>query len=149
MAFSPLFTAVEKKNDKLLAALLKADFDPNATGSYDQTPLEIACSTGREKAVVLLLEHGADVNAGNGALASATNGGHTKIVEVLLEAGADVNPKPAGWTPLMWAGQAGNEEVAQLLLDAGAKKGVKNRKGETAADVAEEAGHKKLAKLLR
>ena len=39
-----------------------------------------------------------------------------------IEEGADVNAQNNdGWTALMWASQEGHPEVAQLLIEAGAK----------------------------
>lgn len=56
----------------------------------------------------------------------------------------------AGYTPLMAAGFQGDDKIARMLLAAGADpKLVTLGKKQTAADLAEMAGHKELANLLR
>ncbi|CAK5066101.1 unnamed protein product [Meloidogyne enterolobii] len=53
-----------------------------------------------------------------------------------------------GWTPLMFAAQAGNCEVCQLLLDNGAILDVKNNKRKNAKELASDWGHKSIISIL-
>lgn len=53
-----------------------------------------------------------------------------------------------GDTALILAGQAGAADVADLLLKAGAKRTLRNRDGQSAADVAEARGFDSLAARL-
>lgn len=53
-----------------------------------------------------------------------------------------------GWTPLHVAAYAGNEEAAALLLSRGAQLHARDRLGRTALEIASEAGHQALVRLL-
>lgn len=55
------------------------------------------------------------------ALQSAAEGGHVSIVRELLSHGADPNLESSYSTPLGAAVSTGNFEIAQILIDAGAK----------------------------
>ncbi|WP_415805557.1 ankyrin repeat domain-containing protein [Bordetella muralis] len=47
---------------------------------------------------------------------------HVQIVQALVQAGADVNlPDGPGVTPLAHARQHGYDDIARILMDAGAK----------------------------
>lgn len=81
-------------------------------------------SSGLSKSYVQrLLSKGGDVNANEGrALCSAAEAGNLPMVRSLLNAGArvDIDTKYWSCTPLSEAVQNGHEEVATLLLEAGA-----------------------------
>ncbi|KAF7639907.1 ANK_REP_REGION domain-containing protein [Meloidogyne graminicola] len=53
-----------------------------------------------------------------------------------------------GWTPLMYAAQAGDVEVCKLLLMNGALVECKNTEGENAKDLASDWGHAYVVNLL-
>lgn len=59
------------------------------------TPLHRAVEVGNIKVILWLLEHGADINAGEGIhatpLITASMGGNLEIVKILIEHGADIN----------------------------------------------------------
>ena len=55
---------------------------------------------------------------------------------------------PEGNTPLMLASHMGHQEVAELLLQAGADRRMKNRFGNTALVLASDGGHAELVRLL-
>ena len=62
-----------------------------------------------------------DVEADLTLLMEAVAAGHTQSVRDLIAGGADVNGQHSeGGTPLIRASFSGNEEVVQVLLDAGA-----------------------------
>ncbi|NWW51042.1 RN5A ribonuclease, partial [Pedionomus torquatus] len=72
-----------------------------------------------------------------------------KAVLELLEKGADVNSKAeSGWTPLQSAVQAGDECLVQLLLDKGACPHARKDNGGTAFIEAAAVGNKNILKLL-
>lgn len=116
------------------------------------------------------------LNSGKSALIVAADYGFTDIVEILLENGADPNVLDAeksscavsigvrvlispdrtherainGWSALMYAAWAGDAEMVELLINAGADVNIraKHSKDETALMVASEAGHPEIVELL-
>jgi hypothetical protein len=82
--------------------------DPDWLNQEGQTPLHKAAYIGDEKLVVLLLAHGADVNArdtgGGTPLMDAARHGHAEAVEALLKGGTDVHMHDSeGHTALFYA----------------------------------------------
>ncbi|NXF45899.1 RN5A ribonuclease, partial [Oceanites oceanicus] len=72
-----------------------------------------------------------------------------KAVLELLEKGADVNSKAeGGWTPLQSAVQANDEDLVCLLLDKGASPHARKNNGGTAFTEAAIAGNVNILKLL-
>ncbi|KAL7885086.1 hypothetical protein AOLI_G00078560 [Acnodon oligacanthus] len=53
-----------------------------------------------------------------------------------------------GWTALMLAARNGHFDVVKLLLSKGSNKGLMNKSGQTAHDIAKFWGHKHIASLL-
>lgn len=83
------------------------------------------------------------------AARDAVIAGDIPRLTALIEAGLDVNADVATQTLLMTAALLGQVEVAQLLIDAGADVNAKDPDGETALLIAREAGHHRLAALLK
>ncbi len=78
-------------------------------------PLEAACSSGYEQAVILLLKRRADVNLAYGiALRTASSKGYDQIVALLLEGGAKVNA--GGGDALRRASANGHQSIVEMLL---------------------------------
>jgi len=99
-----------------------------------------------------LVEHGADINKGDGStpLHLACEKGHKNIVKYLVEHGADINNKGerCGWTPLQYACYYGNENIAKYLIEHGADINKTNNYGSTPLHFACEKGHKNIVKYL-
>jgi ankyrin repeat protein len=100
-----------------------------------------------------LLDKGAKVNQpGWTALHYAAASGDAAIAQLLIERGAKLDalsPRPSGAvTPLMMAAREGQDGIVRLLLAKGANAGLKNTEGFTAAQLAKQAGHDKVAGLL-
>jgi ankyrin repeat protein len=119
-------------------------------------PLHLAAAFGTPDAVRVLLDHGADVHQVSPAMrnlamhAAVTISNHPETIRLLLAHGADVNAvQMGGFTPLHGAASAGKSEIAEVLLAGGADAAMKCDRGKTAADYAEEKGHKHLAERLR
>ena len=118
----PLDHAV--RNGARNAARLLVDV-PLWTGQHGETLLHRASATGDRDRAVLLIDHGADVNAkdayGSTPLhyALSKDAGTPELAKLLIEAGADVDARgEGGERPLHRA--VGSFEVLRLLLDEGA-----------------------------
>lgn len=110
-----------------------------------------------------LLENSPNQNAllqyqdtsGQSLLGLAVPNGHYAVAEYLLEVGSDVNVRDAkGRTPLMEAALWGYPAIVKMLLNAGARKDLKDRRDMTAGKLAEESDrndgerHERSAKYL-
>ena len=134
-----------KKNKSLFEAVKKADIeqvkrviaegadiddkwgDTSATekeGIADDTPLYYAVDSNNMDMVKLLVEAGADVNAGKWPpLCQAVTENNTAIAEYLIDHGANVNAYPVdnGWGSLQQTVHVSNSvEMAKLLIARGA-----------------------------
>ncbi|HKT50874.1 MAG TPA: ankyrin repeat domain-containing protein [Candidatus Angelobacter sp.] len=115
--------------------------------------LPTASATGRIQKVRELLP-AARPKERHAGLALAAQFGHAEIVSLLLDAGEDPNRyNPVGLhshsTPLHQAAFAGHRAVAELLLERGARKDLKDILFQgTPADWARHAGHADLAEYL-
>ena len=72
-----------------------------------------------------------------------------EAVRLLLDAGADPNAGNGFRTPLSLAAEWGDLELARLLLDAGADPTMVERDGGTPLDIAKQFNQRAVAKLLR
>ena len=123
---TPLALACLNASESMVGLLLDADADPNVATTSGVTPLMTAARVGDPGVVRRLLEAGADPTAaeavrGQTALMWAVAENHTRAAAVLLEVGGGATTRSAnGFTPLLFAAQQGNVEVARLLLAAGA-----------------------------
>lgn len=160
--------AFEDKWTKMVARLLEYGANPNLTTRY-ATPLVCAVEGDKPKNVEILLEYGADIHVESGpqsarriALGRAANLGRVEIVKILLKAGAKVNQKNSvsGRTALHEAavGRVVPEweqypeelqtQVVKVLLQHGADKKAKDKRGKTPLDLAKEAKAKNIIPLL-
>lgn len=98
-------------------------------GEHSMTPLLKASWDGDLPIVEYLIKKGANVNARatdtkETPLMNAVTRGHTEVIKALLAAKADVTLRNSfDFNPFTSAVAAGNQEIATLLLDAGAKVG--------------------------
>ena len=105
-------------------------------GSGGATPLIEAAKCRDARALKLLLEHGADVNAtergGGTALSAAAIYGNKESVKMLLSAHAKVNSTTKlGMSPLLFGVVRDDAELVRMLLDAGAAVNVTDGAGST------------------
>ncbi|NWS25087.1 RN5A ribonuclease, partial [Polioptila caerulea] len=85
----------------------------------------------------------------NSELNAAVKNSDKKAVLELLEQGADVNSKAeSGWTPLQTAVQTQDEDLVRLLLDRGASLHARKDNGGTAFTEAGIAGNVEILRLL-
>jgi ankyrin repeat protein len=124
--FPPLGLASYFNQREIVELLLAKEARVNivAKNEIKATPLHEAVSAGLVEIARLLLEHGARVDARQGAgytpLHQAAYNGQVEMVALLLEYKADVNAHlPNGKTPYNIAHDKGHLEVAELIRAAG------------------------------
>jgi ankyrin repeat protein len=126
--------------DFICKALLE---DHDSDDTINQKLL-VAASEMNVTAVRNLIERGVNINFANERgitpLHKAVFISDKAMVESLLEykPNVDLQTKDGRNTPLMLAAEKGNANILKLLLDNGANKKLKNRKGNTALDVAKD-----------
>lgn len=97
-------------------------------------------------ALAATVEHGADVNARNGAgqtalMVAAMQGRSQKLIELLVFLGADLRAQDsAGMTALMHAAAKGEQDNAAQLLQLGIDPDIKDNNGKTVIDYAKAGG---------
>ncbi|KAB8290368.1 hypothetical protein EYC80_010801 [Monilinia laxa] len=88
-------------------------------------PIQRAAKRGRLEIVQMLVNAGADLNAGAGragtALCAAASNGHIEICQLLLNLGADIHAGGMNGTGLHGAAEWGHVEILRLLLANGAR----------------------------
>jgi ankyrin repeat protein len=133
--------------------------DPGQAHSFSGdgwTPLHLAAGFGTPQTVDVLLQHGARVDAvsrnpqRNQPLhAALALGRDPDSIRLLLAHGADPNAtQVGGFTPLFSAATANRRDLAEMLIEAGARALHKSDLGKTAADFARERGHEEMAVWL-
>lgn len=114
--------------------------------------LQLAAWNGHLPAVDWLLKRGAVLNRPDrqwGALHYAVFGGHGDLARALIDVGASVNARsPNGTTPLMLAAREGSEEIAAMLLLAGADAHLKSDWGDSALTFAMRYEHFRIGKMV-
>jgi ankyrin repeat protein len=120
-----------------------------------ETALHRAASRGHLKAVALLLDHGAKVDAMDGEgvtpLILASYRGQTEVVKLLLARGAAVNAqeKRNRLSSLSHAVGRGEKELVSALIAHGADPLLKDAAGRTALERAEANGATEIVTLLK
>lgn len=126
---SPLILAARGGSADIVRALLEHGAEPDAREpNFDQTPLMVAVRAGATDVVQVLLSHDVDVNAQSkpGAVPDfrlpSSNAGSkgVGIVRGGWPERGERSPVGGAKTPLLYATRAGNLELTQLLLAAGA-----------------------------
>ncbi|MFC1616064.1 ankyrin repeat domain-containing protein [Patescibacteria group bacterium] len=134
---SLLNSAVESQSLEMVNWLLNEGFDANESYDIGWTALHSACSGANLDIVKALVQAGADMNAqdyyGLFPIGVSMNYDRPENALYLIEQGADVNliSSEIGKTPLHEAAYFGQLEVAQALIDAGAKVNATNFYNET------------------
>jgi ankyrin repeat protein len=115
------------KHHDIAAFLLERGMSPNHMNWHRTTLLHDMAWEGDVRKAVLLLDHGADIDAVDDEFRSTPLGiaarwGRRELVELLLDHGADPNRAGASWaTPLAWAVKKGRSDIAAMLRSAGAQ----------------------------
>ena len=170
----PLALAAGRGNLEIIKLLVNAGADPNGKNAYGDTAFINAenamALTGKTNEDVrtirkYLIEHGTDVNQTNAFAMTPFMGlcasNDLELVKLALKHGADVNaafnptvkpnqpgPEPGGNTALILAASEGHEKIVVLLLANGANVHHLNNRKKSALDVATDAGHSNIVKIL-
>jgi hypothetical protein len=104
----PLPAALSKRHFRVANLLYTHGAVVDVQGSYGDTTLRAASSSGQVDIMRWLLDHGADINTAMNCyrftpLSGAAHGMHLEAVQVLLEHNANINSQDTdGETPLYW-----------------------------------------------
>lgn len=155
---SALLLAVAGNHVAVAKALLKAGASPNALAANRDTPWLLAGASGRTEIVALMLPLKPDLTIGNryggNALIPACERAHVETVKLLLTSGIDLDHvNDLGWTCLLEIvilGDGGrrHQEVAKLVLDAGANPNLADRDGVGPLAHARRKGQREVARLI-
>lgn len=131
---------------------LEEGLDPDFEGSLIGTGLMIGAWEGNIPLMELFASRGADLQRvnrfGETALMLAAWKNRREAMRWLLARGASVNRDDREWTALHYATFAGNENVAEDLLAAGANVNARSTNGSTVVMMAAREGHAALARRL-
>ncbi|KAI9024269.1 Glycerophosphoryl diester phosphodiesterase family-domain-containing protein [Phycomyces nitens] len=124
--------------------------------SHHPSSVATACKLSNLKLLELLIERGASVDMadedGETALLIAIRNQFIEGVKALIEQGhASVNhaDKINGWTPLIVAAIEGQDDITEMLLDAGADKSASDLNGWRAYEHAMFRGHMSIGKRTK
>jgi ankyrin repeat protein len=147
---SPLYQACLMGEKLLVQCLLDADADPNLAGRGSTVrpaaPAENQDGEDEKEADAAR----ACLDESRTCLQVCAALAHNDLIGCILEHRGDINAAPGtlGWTALHLCAAVANEEGARLLLDRGAITSLQDAEGNTAAMLAERAGHQTLRELL-
>jgi ankyrin repeat protein len=155
---TPLLLAVAGNHVAVAKALLAAGASPNAQASNQDTPWLLAGASGRTEIIAAMLPHKPDLTIrnryGGNALIPACERAHVETAKLLLTSGVDVNHvNNLGWTCLLEIvilGDGGprHQQVAKLVLDAGANPNLADKDGVSPLQHARKRGQAEVAKLI-
>lgn len=135
---SSLVEAIEEGDIGCVQLFLRAGFSPNLTNKSGVPLICLATRKAHNSIVKLLAEHGADVNLKsrdreNTALMDAAAEGNLDLLATLIRLGADLNQVSRnGQTALVLAVGKGADDVALMLLKAGADPEITDKLGMSA-----------------
>ena len=151
---SGLYLAAQEGSMKIAKVLLDWNkTDVNALTPQNESPLMIAALKGNVPLAKQIIARGGDVNKTGWAplhyAATSTAPGHLDIIKLLLEENAYIDAEsPNGSTPLMMAAMYGTADAAKLLMEEGADATIKNQRGLTAIDFAQQAKREEVAQAI-
>ena len=131
-----------------LQTIIKHGADVNATNKDNITALMLACKHSSEEAINILLDAGADPNIADTDGATwihhaVAAGCNKKTLQTIIGYGADVNTTN-NLTALILACRNENEELINVLLNAGVDPNIKNTTGATLIHHACSGGYSKV-----
>lgn len=117
-----IFAAAREDDVNAMKQYIQAGADINLAED-GVTVLEVASLRGNLELVTLLLDSGAEFDAGTFHYAIVGSEDNLTIVQAFIDHGANVSGRddgPPGHSPLMYAAEHGHLEVGKLLLEQGA-----------------------------
>jgi hypothetical protein len=155
---SALLLAVAGNHLATARALLDAGASPNTQAANRDTPWLLAGALGRAEIIAAMLPRKPDLSIrnryGGNALIPACERAHVEAVKLLLTSGIDVDHfNDLGWTCLLEIvilGDGGlrHQQVAKLVLDAGANPSLADKDGVTPLAHARQRGQRAVAALI-
>lgn len=155
---TPLLRAVAGNHVAVAKALLAAGASPNAQATNQDTPWLLAGASGRTEIIAAMLPLKPDLSIrnryGGNALIPACERAHVETVKLLLTSGIDLDHvNNLGWTCLLEIvilGDGGprHQQVAKLVLDAGANPNLADKDGVSPLQHARKRGQSEVAKLI-
>ena len=155
---TPLLLAVRDNRLDAFNALLAAGADINAQAANKDTPWLLAGAMGRTEMLRAMIPRGPDYSIrnryGGNALIPACERAHVDTVKLLLTTPIKVDHvNNLGWTCLLEIvilGDGGprHQEVARMVLDAGANPNLADRDGVTPLAHARAKGQKAIAEMI-
>ncbi|KAK5116953.1 hypothetical protein LTR62_006674 [Meristemomyces frigidus] len=143
---SCLGAAIAQNNTDVVQHLLSLGADPKIRCRNGKSLVKIACRTGYEKMLALLLRHGVTEDF---LLLEASGSGDFGIVQVLIDNGADVSAQHVhDGNALQAASGGGHWEIAQLLIQKGANLNAQGGKHGSALQAALAERHGDIAQML-
>ncbi len=135
-----MFNAIIKHENNKIEKYIEDGFDVNQKIIGNDTPIFIAFSENNNKAVILFLKKGININAKGGILNStllldAATAGDIDMLKLFYEYGAKINTHNDNKdTPLTSAAYFGHKDVLLFLLDHGADVDIEvyNKQGQNA-----------------
>lgn len=135
-----------KGYERIVQILLNNGVEVNAKFESQGSFLNAACNEGNEKIVKMLLDNGAHAKNGDGLLSACVQG-YEGIVRMLLDHGADANAKEG--LCLQFALDGEYQNIVEMLLESGAKKGSQGRPGDNAIQSVEEESHGSVGQTIK
>jgi ankyrin repeat protein len=155
---SALLLAVAGNHVATAKALLDAGASPNTQAANRDTPWLLAGALGRAEIIAAMLPRKPDLTIrnryGGNALIPACERGHVEAVKLLLTSGIDLDHvNDLGWTCLLEIvilGDGGirHQQVAKLVLDAGANPSLADKDGVSPLAHARQRGQRAVAALI-
>ncbi|WNJ89862.1 ankyrin repeat domain-containing protein [Bosea sp. 685] len=155
---SALLLAVAGNHVGAARALLDAGASPNTQAANRDTPWLLAGALGRAEIITAMLPRKPDLTIrnryGGNALIPACERGHVEAVKLLLTSGIDLDHvNDLGWTCLLEIvilgdGGTRHQQVAKLVLDAGANPGLADEDGVSPLAHARQRGQRAVAALI-
>lgn len=156
---SALLLAVAGNHVAAARALLDAGASPNTQAANRDTPWLLAGAMGRAEIIAAMLPRKPDLSIrnryGGNALIPACERAHVEAVKLLLTSGIDLDHvNDLGWTCLLEIvilGDGGprHQQVAKLVLDAGANPSLADKDGVSPLAHARQRGQRAIAALIQ